>query len=202
MTTTFRRSPLALALLGLLYREPMHPYAIQQRIKQWGKDKVVNVGQRASLYKTINRLREAGLVTVRETERDQQYPERTVYEITAAGRAACHTWMAEMLETPRNEFPEFPAALSFLALLTPETTHALLARRRERLVADLAALEADAANTAGLGLPRVVTLEDEYLRAVTSAELGWVEGVLDDLTEGRLSWDQESLAAFAEQAAR
>lgn len=202
MTTTFRRSPLALALLGLLYREPMHPYAIQQRIKQWGKDKVVNVGQRASLYKTINRLREAGLVTVRETERDQQYPERTVYEITAAGRAACHTWMAEMLETPRNEFPEFPAALSFLALLTPETTHALLARRRDRLVADLAALEADAANTAALELPRVVTLEDEYLRAVTSAELGWVEGVLGDLTEGRLSWDQESLAAFAEQAAR
>ncbi|MFI6587196.1 PadR family transcriptional regulator [Embleya sp. NPDC050493] len=201
MTTTFRRSPLALALLGLLYREPMHPYAIQQRIKQWGKDKVVNVGQRASLYKTINRLREAELVTVRETERDQQYPERTVYEITDAGRAACHTWMAEMLDTPRNEFPEFPAALSFLALLTPDTTRELLTRRRERLVADLAALETDAAKAAGFELPRVLMLEDEYLRAVTAAELAWVDAVLVDLAEGRLTWSQDSLAAFAESAA-
>ncbi|MEU0936859.1 MULTISPECIES: PadR family transcriptional regulator [unclassified Embleya] len=202
MTTTFRRSPLALALLGLLYREPMHPYAIQQRIKQWGKDKVVNVGQRASLYKTINRLREADLVAVRETERDQQYPERTVYEITEAGRIACHTWMAEMLDTPRNEFPEFPAALSFLALLTPETTRALLTRRRDRLVADLAALDADATNAAGFALPRVLTLEDEYLRAVTGAELAWVQAVLVDLAEGRLSWSQDSLAAFAEPVAQ
>ncbi|MET7304116.1 PadR family transcriptional regulator [Embleya sp. NPDC005575] len=200
MTTTFRRSPLALALLGLLYREPMHPYAIQQRIKQWGKDKVVNVGQRASLYKTINRLREADLVTVRETERDQQYPERTVYEITEAGRDACHTWMAEMLGTPRNEFPEFPAALSFLALLTPETTRELLTRRRDRLVADLAALDADAANAAAFELPRVLMLEDEYLRAVTAAELAWVEAVSADLAEGRLTWSQDSLAAFAESA--
>ncbi|MFF7243464.1 PadR family transcriptional regulator [Embleya sp. NPDC008237] len=201
MTTTFRRSPLALALLGLLYREPMHPYAIQQRIKQWGKDKVVNVGQRASLYKTINRLREAELVTVRETERDQQYPERTVYEITDAGRAACHTWMAEMLDTPRNEFPEFPAALSFLALLTPDTTRELLTRRRDRLVADLAALETDAAKAAGFELPRVLMLEDEYLRAVTAAELAWVDAVLVDLAEGRLTWSQDSLAAFAESTA-
>ncbi|WP_406279194.1 PadR family transcriptional regulator [Embleya sp. NBC_00896] len=201
MTPTFRRSPLALALLGLLYRDPMHPYAIQQRIKQWGKDKVVNVGQRASLYKTINRLREAGLVTVRETERDQQYPERTVYEITDAGRAACHAWMAEMLGTPRNEFPEFPAALSFLALITPETTRELLERRRDRLAADLAALEADAANTAGFELPRVVMLEDEYLRAITGAELRWVDSVLTDLRTGRLTWSQDSLAAFAESMA-
>ncbi|GCD98500.1 PadR family transcriptional regulator [Embleya hyalina] len=201
MTTTFRRSPLALALLGLLYRDPMHPYAIQQRIKQWGKDKVVNVGQRASLYKTINRLREAGLIVVRETERDQQYPERTVYEITEAGRAACHAWMAEMVATPRNEFPEFPAALSFLALVTPKTAHELLTRRREALVAGLADLDAEAARTASMKLPRVVLLEDEYLRAMTDAELRWVDAVSDDLAAGRLAWDQASLAAFVDATA-
>ncbi|MGW9206246.1 PadR family transcriptional regulator [Embleya sp. NPDC055664] len=201
MTTTFRRSPLALALLGLLYRDPMHPYAIQQRIKQWGKDKVVNVGQRASLYKTINRLREAGLIAVRETERDQQYPERTVYEITEAGRVACHAWMAEMVGTPRNEFPEFPAALSFLALVTPEAARELLTRRREALVARLADLDAEAAQTTRMNLPRVVVLEDEYLRAMTDAELRWVDAVSADLAAGRLAWDQASLAAFVDATA-
>ena len=46
MTTTFRRSPLALAILDLLEDGPLHPYGMQQLIKQWGKDEVVNVGQR------------------------------------------------------------------------------------------------------------------------------------------------------------
>jgi DNA-binding PadR family transcriptional regulator len=197
MGTTFRRSPLSLAVLGLLYGEPMHPYAIQQRIKQWGKDKVVNVGQRASLYKTINRLREADLVTVRETERDQQYPERTVYEITDAGRAAVLVWMDEMLGTPRNEFPEFPAALSFLALLGPQTTLELLTRRRTLLAGVVDDLASDVANSLGFGLPRVLMLEDEYLRHLAEAELTWLDAVIADLRDGRLTWTKDSLDAFA-----
>src|ERR1035438_3745496 len=59
---------------------------MQRLIKSWGKDQVVNIGQRANLYKTIRRLHEAGLIAVRQTERAQQYPERTVYELTDDGR--------------------------------------------------------------------------------------------------------------------
>ena len=121
-STQFKRSPLAMALLGILHlKPPMHPYAVQHRLKDWGEDRVVNVGQRAALYKTIARLQEAGLVAVRETGRDQQYPERTVYEITDAGRAAVANWLAEMVALPRNEYPDFPAALSFLMLLARRT---------------------------------------------------------------------------------
>ena len=72
---------------------------------------MVNVGQRTSLYRTIERLEESGLVAVLATGRDQQYPERTVYEITDAGRAVTREWLAEMLAVPKSEFPEFPAAL-------------------------------------------------------------------------------------------
>ena len=74
MDESFRPSPLAVAVLSLLHAGPMHPYAMQRLIKLWGKDRVVNVGQRANLYKTIRRLEEAGLVTVLQTERDQRYP--------------------------------------------------------------------------------------------------------------------------------
>src|SRR5438094_2629445 len=107
-----RPSPLALTVLCMLGGGPIHPYEMQRLIKLWGKDQVVNVGQRANLYKTINRLTDAGLVAVRHTERDQQYPERTVYEITDAGRETCRRWLEEMLASVRNEFPDFPAALS------------------------------------------------------------------------------------------
>src|SRR5437879_12737970 len=83
---TPRSSPLALTVLALLHYKPLHPYGVQRLIKQWGKDRVVNVSQRASLYRTIERLHTEGLTTVRETERDQAYPERPVYEATEAGR--------------------------------------------------------------------------------------------------------------------
>ncbi|MFF2552483.1 PadR family transcriptional regulator [Nocardia sp. NPDC058058] len=192
----FKRSPLALALLGILHMEPMHPYAIQRRIKEWGKDKVVNVGQRAGLYKTIARLQEAGLVTVRETGRDQQYPERTVYEITDAGREAFMTWLTEMVALPRNEFPEFPAALSFLMLMGPERARAELSNRAAAVRTRIAEIDSDAAQSAQFGLPRIVTLEDEYQRAVAAAELRWLEGVIADLAAGTLTWSWESLAAF------
>ena len=46
-------SPLALTVLALLHYQPLHPYGIQRLIKQWGKDQVVNVEQRTSLYRTI-----------------------------------------------------------------------------------------------------------------------------------------------------
>ena len=65
-----RSSPLALTVLALLHYQPLHPYGIQRLIKQWGKDQVVNVEQRTSLYRTIERLLAAGLIAVRETGRD------------------------------------------------------------------------------------------------------------------------------------
>lgn len=195
-STQFKRSPLAMALLGILHLEPMHPYAIQRRIKEWGKDKVVNVTQRAALYKTIGRLQEAGLVTVRETGRDQQYPERTVYEITDTGRAACAKWLAEMIGEPRNEYPEFPAALSFLMLLGPEGARTELERRAKSVRAKLAEMDADANQAAAMRLPRVVMLEDEYQRAVTEAELHWLDAVIADLAAGTLTWSRESLLPY------
>ena len=98
-------SPLALAVLSLLEVGPLHPYGLQRLIRLWGKDTVVNVAQRASLYKTIARLEKAGLIAVRHTERDQRFPERTVYELTDAGRRQGREWLEEMVSTPRNEFP-------------------------------------------------------------------------------------------------
>ena len=201
VSITFRRSPLALTVLGVLEGGPLHPYGIQQRIKQWGKDEVVNVGQRATLYKVIARLLEAGLIAVHGTGRDQQYPERTTYEITTTGRAAVRQWLDEMISTPRNEYPEFPAALSFLPVLTPDATRALLEIRREQLVQRVAELDvAIVAQVEGYALPRVTILESEYLLAVVSAELKWVEGIISGLADGSLTWTDDDLAAVPQQS--
>lgn len=197
MTTILRRSPLALAVLGLLEDGPLHPYRMQQLIKRWGKDEVINVGQRATLYKMINRLLEEGLIKVQGTTRDQQYPERTSYELTEDGRQVRQQWLAEILATPRNEFPEFPAALSFLPLITPEQASGLLGTRRELLVKRLAERDAVIAQ-AGVELPRVTLLETEYLHSQTEAEIRWIDNVLDALGNGSLSWSTSELHRAAQ----
>lgn len=202
MPTAPRSSPLALTVLALLHYQPLHPYGIQRLIKQWGKDQVVNVEQRTSLYRTIERLLAAGLIAVRETERDPRYPERTVYEITGAGRQTARRWLEEMLAEPRQEYPEFPAALSHVLMLEPGELADVLDRRAERLAAALAALDANAVAESEQGLPRIAMLEAEYQRAVLQAEAAWVRSVIAELRSGALTWSRQELMAFAEAQER
>jgi DNA-binding PadR family transcriptional regulator len=194
----FRGSPLAMTVLALLHFQPLHPYGIQRLIKQWGKDQVVNVGQRASLYRTIERLLAAQLIAVRETGRDQQYPERTVYELTDEGRATMRVWLDEMLAAPKQEFPQFPAALSFVLMLAPNEALEVLERRAATLAESLAEQEKGLADAQVYGLPRVAMLESEYLRTMTAAELDWVRAVADDLRSARLNWTVEELIGLAQ----
>src|SRR5690348_14601261 len=168
-----RSSPLALTVLALLHHKPLHPYGLQQLIKQWGKDQVVNVSQRAGLHRTIDRLCGEGLISVRETARDGAYPERTVYQLTDAGREVARQWLDEMLAVAKQEYPEFPAALSHLLMTSPEHALHALQQRMEQLARRRAALEANLAAHAER-LPRVSNLETEYLLAVTTAEARWV----------------------------
>ena len=190
-----RPTPLNLTVLGMLGGGPLHPYAIQSRMKAWGKDRVVDVSQRATLYKTIERLHAAGLIAINKTERDQRFPERTVYALTEEGVRVARQWLTQMLATPRNEFPEFPAALSFLFGLTPEEALAALERRAGLLRESVAELGHELHGEAGP--PRLFLLETEYVRAVTATELEWVEGVVDDLRAGKLTWRIEDLADIA-----
>jgi DNA-binding PadR family transcriptional regulator len=201
MKRASRRSPLALALLALLFEEPMHPYRMQQLIKERSKDEVINVRLRASLYQTIERLLRDGLIAVHETARTENRPERTVYRLTELGCETANDWLRQMLATPAQEFPEFPAAISLMSLLEPREVLVQLEERASALAAQLEARE-ERMRQFGPLLPRVVTVEDDYLIAIGRAELAWVQGVIDDLRDGRLAWTTEELRAFARQFSR
>jgi DNA-binding PadR family transcriptional regulator len=198
MSTEARRSTLALVVLALLVTEPMHPYEMQVRIREWAKDQVINVKQRSSLYRTIERLQAAGLVEVQATERERLRPERTVYAITDAGRTVARTWQLDMLATPAQEYPEFPAALSLVAVLDHADVLAALEQRLARLDDAVAALHRDT-QAEELGVPRLFLIEGEYLLAVTAAERAWVAALVDDLRRGRLVWDEAWVRAMADQ---
>jgi DNA-binding PadR family transcriptional regulator len=190
-----KRSPVALAILAMLYEAPMHPYRMQQLIKERGKDEVINVTQRASLYQTINRLEREGLIAGQGLSRDENRPERTVYELTPAGREITVDWMRQILSTPSPEFPEFPAAISFLPLLTPKDAQHHLERRSVALQAELDRL--DEQFKLAKFVPRLFLLEMEYLRAVHATELKWVRAIVSDLEAGKLTWSKTWLRKTA-----
>jgi DNA-binding PadR family transcriptional regulator len=193
MTEKYRYSGIALAVLASLYEGPMHPYRMQLLIKQRGKDEVINVGQRAGLYQTIDRLLRAGLIAIQGTARDEKRPERTIYQLTEVGRETLLEWMREILSTPRREYPRFPAGLAYLPLLTPAEVRSLLEQRAEALSAEIERIDVGLADARTINLPRLFLVEDEYMRAMAKAELSWVLAVVDDLSEGRITWIQDWL---------
>jgi len=194
-----QRSGLALAVLALAAEEPMHPYRMQQLLRERGKDQVVNVGQRSQLYKTIDRLVRDDLLVARATEREATRPERTVYAATDAGRELAITWTLDMLTAPRHEFAEFTAALAYLPLLDPEVAADALALRLSDRRSELERVRHDLDKAPDF-LPRIVVVEAEYAIAHLETDVAWIAALLDDLRSGALTWDRAALTDIARRA--
>src|SRR5690606_1900618 len=106
MKNTIKKSPVALAVLCFLIEEPMHPYRMQQLIKERGKDEVINVRHRTSIYQTIERLHRDGAIAIQGKKKNEGRPDLIVYEITDLGRNAAYSWIREMISKPAQEFLE------------------------------------------------------------------------------------------------
>ena len=183
-------------VLWQLFEQPMHVYKMQKQFEATGKDRVVNVRSRASMYQTLERLQRHGLVEVAETVRVEGYPDRVVYAVTEAGREVAREWLRQMLRTTGNDYPEFLAALSILFGLPPDEARAELELRVQRLSEELAGTQAEL-SAVPPGLPRLFLLEEEYRIALLSAEVSFLSGVIEDLRAGRLTWSEEWLHEVA-----
>lgn len=199
MKNTIKKSPVALAVLCFLIEEPMHPYRMQQLIKERGKDEVINVRHRTSIYQTIERLHRDGAIAIQGKKKNEGRPDLIVYEITDLGRNAAYSWIREMISKPAQEFLEFPAAVSFLAMLTPEDVALLFKQRIDTLENTLARLQDQFEIGASLGLPRLFLLEAEYQRTLLVAEVEWLQSVIADIQSHKLTWSMEELREKAEQ---
>jgi len=184
------RDLLALTVLALLTEQPRHPYEIQWLIRERRKD--FAAGKPRALYHAVDQLVQTGAIEPLETNREGKRPERTVYRITDEGREEFRSRLAELLGTPRIEYPVFTAAVSFLGYLPVETVIHALQERVVGLESQVASLDAALRLLRGqLQLPRLWVIEHEFTRALRHAELDWVQALIDDLQSGRLSWERQ-----------
>jgi DNA-binding PadR family transcriptional regulator len=180
-------TPLGLAVLRLLADGQMHPYEMQQRIRECAIDHVVKVAH-GSLYHTVARLAEQGLIEPVETSREGRRPERTVYAITEAGRDEAHSRLREFTMRPLREYPSFGMALAFLSMLPPAEAASLLDRRSVALEAELAAHDTVVESLIKQGLARIDVIEVEFLNSRLRSELHFVRALSEDIKSGRLDW--------------
>ncbi|HEY4871616.1 MAG TPA: PadR family transcriptional regulator [Candidatus Dormibacteraeota bacterium] len=185
-TRELPRTPLALAVMTLLMERPMHPYEMKLKMKERGHDQVIRL-KGGSIYDTVVRLEDGGFIKSQETSREGRRPERTVYAITETGRDEITSWMREMLAQPVNDYPQFAAALAFLAVLEKGEVVRLLKLRSAMLESQLAEVDNGLAKLQKtMAIPRLFLIEVEYGSVMHRAELEWVRRLIADIEDGKL----------------
>src|SRR5256714_9088999 len=145
------RTPLALAVMNLLMERPMHPYEMKSTMKERGHDQVIRL-KGGSIYDTVERLEAGGFIKSQATSREGRRPERTVYSITEAGRDEITGWLAELLTQPVSEYPQFAAALAFMAALDKDEGARPLETRIAPLDSQIAGGHKQLQDLPGMGL--------------------------------------------------
>src|SRR5271157_1979979 len=174
-----------LAVLALLDERPMHPYEIATLMKKRGISYSIKLNF-GTLYATIVTLLAEGYISIKETSREGNLPERTVYQLTPAGTDFCRSFLQDILQNPAKEYPRFAAGLSFVTHLAPFEVAALLSERVSKLQRrmDLELAEFEVARSEGVN--DLFLIETTYSLAMAEAELAWIKSLQADISNRKL----------------
>jgi DNA-binding PadR family transcriptional regulator len=173
---------LGLAVLAYLVEGPKHPYEVGRLLRAHDDTRSIKFNP-GSLYTVFGQLAKAGFIDERQTLREGQRPERTVYGLTDAGHTELHAWMRELAQVPQHEYPTFVAALSLITALPPTEVATLLARRVEALADERDDIRARIDGALAGGLDPVFLIEEEYRLALLEAESSFVARFIEQINQ-------------------
>lgn len=179
---------LAYAVLSLLSEGPSHPYELHRVMVERETDSFLHV-RPGTLYNQVKKLVKLGLADVRETQREGNRPERTLFGITEQGRAELSAGIYTLLADPSGEVSRFRVGLSAVSLLGRDEALAALRERREALAANQAHLRQSTVTTTALNLPERWLLDITYELASLDAQTVWLDDTISRLAAGDLEWD-------------
>jgi DNA-binding PadR family transcriptional regulator len=174
----------SLLILGVLHRGDFHPYEIKRRLEAAMVECYVEVDT-GTLYYAVRQLEKDGLIEAVAQERVARGGMRTIYRITAKGRA-------EFLEGLYRQFAaEGPASqtlyapMLFLHLADLGVVAGILRKRIERLdalIAELPPLRERLAPVLSSGGEHLMRHLDKLRRL----DRDWLKGLLADIEAGRI----------------
>ncbi|MEW9700760.1 PadR family transcriptional regulator [Paenibacillus sp. SI8] len=173
-----------LVILGLLMEANRHPYEIRQIMKERGMHNYMKV-QDGSLYYAMDQLKKDGFVEALEVVRDTNRPEKTIYQVTDAGKKKFQEFLMEQLHEEIWYYHPLYVALPFTVhgdqnKIAEILEHKIMAQK-------IVMQRAKSVYEEHIGtVPRVVLqmMVGTYKRAFM--ELKWLEQLHQDASEGRL----------------
>jgi DNA-binding PadR family transcriptional regulator len=179
-------NPLAFAVLGSLAERPMHPYEISTMLKARGKDQSIKLNY-GSLYSVVAALEKNGFVEARETIREGNRPERTIYQLTDAGQEEFADWLTELIGTPTREFHPLEAGLAYLPGLAPDRAAELLEQRLEAVDTEIEQITAAHEQMASTEFPRLFWVESEFRLELLKAESAYIRQLAEEIRTDALN---------------
>lgn len=180
-------NPLALPVMSYLTTRPMHRYDLVRTLTANDDGRSVKFTP-ATVYMVVEQLEKAGFIVEHETLRTGAYPERIVYALTDEGRAECREWLRSLIADPAHEYPQFALALSLIGALEPDDAVRLLEERRGRVEEVQAEDRASMEKALAAGLPPLFLVDEKYRLALMDAELGFIAGLIEDITAPETGW--------------
>lgn len=171
---------------------PVHGYEIRRELLSWGADEWANVAP-GSIYNALKTLAREGLITVTGTDRQGSRPERTVYELTAAGDAEFERLLRDNLLHSRLPNHPLLAGMAFFPQFPRPELVASLLRRADLLHSQAGSyrgLLRTIVSGPGAGGPGTIPLHvAESIRLIAlllESESGWARDVADRVQKGEL----------------
>ena len=169
-----------LVILGLLAeRGAQHGHQLRRDVKLTKADEWAGVGA-GSLHRELRKLADDALIEALRVERVERRPERTVYQITRAGRDELDRLRKQALTSLPAPGDAMAAGLIFAGTTGAALLGDLLARHRAAIEAELARLAAERLRGEAEGFlrPEVSPLQAAAFRRSelrAHAELAWHE---------------------------
>lgn len=181
-----RLTPLGVMVLALLREGDMHPYEMLRLMRQRHHERLVTITN-GTMYHTVGRLEQAGLLGEVGVDRNGNRPERTTYTLTDAGRAIVSDWVrCELVRVDRPT--EFRVALAEAHNLDRLEVAQLLRRRQEALVGTYETYRCGRHAALARDTPEQFLIEAEREELLLQAEVGWLENLIDRLERHLIPW--------------
>lgn len=166
-------------VLGVLHRGDFHPYEIKRRLEKAMVECYTGVDV-GTLYYAIRQLEKEGLIAVQSQERVSRGGMRTIYEITAMGKAEFQELLHRQFEEDGPVSQTLYGALLFLHLGDLATVEVLIDRRIARLdelIAKLGPIRKELSHVVSTGGEHLLRHLDEQRRL----DREWLKGLLADV---------------------
>ncbi len=173
-----------LLILGVLHRGNLHPYEIKRRLENAMVDCYIDVDV-GTLYYAIRQLEKEGLIAAVSRERVARGGMRTVYRITARGKAEFRKLLHLQFEEEGPVSQTLYGALLFLHLSDLAVVEDLVRRRIERLdelIAKLGPIRKELAPQISTGGEHLL----QHIEKQRRLDREWLKGLLADVKARRV----------------